>query len=119
MHSHLLFSAVPTHAEQNVEAGPAVTGEQSEHRLRTASPIGSPCGRTKFQVPLGPSAIPTDQILVFNVEATSGGLIFTAPVLLAMRTVGLERFPTIVKELSRSRPCRGRGAIDPRAFGNR
>ncbi|EYC24299.1 hypothetical protein Y032_0014g2428 [Ancylostoma ceylanicum] len=69
--SHAATEAALVPGDQNIETGPAVTREQSEQRLRTASPIGSPCGRTKFQVPLGPSAIPTDQIVILNTEATT------------------------------------------------
>ncbi|VDM71059.1 unnamed protein product [Strongylus vulgaris] len=48
----------------------AESNDHSTERLVTASPIGTPCGRTKFRVPLGPSAIPTDQILKFEQQRT-------------------------------------------------
>lgn len=35
----------------------------------TAVPIGSPCGRTKLYLPLGPSATPTDQIIILKAHS--------------------------------------------------
>ncbi|CAJ0588192.1 unnamed protein product [Cylicocyclus nassatus] len=53
--------------------------EHSPQRIRTASPIGTPCGRTKFQVPLGPSATPTDQILRFEEQVTTRTVVPNVP----------------------------------------
>ncbi|KJH52345.1 hypothetical protein DICVIV_01437 [Dictyocaulus viviparus] len=38
----------------------------SDHNLKTAIPIGSPCGRRTSRIPQGPSAVSTEKMMVFK-----------------------------------------------------
>ncbi|PIO66929.1 hypothetical protein TELCIR_11341, partial [Teladorsagia circumcincta] len=54
-------------------AGTAVTPTAalapSSERVSTAVPIGSPCGRVSHNIPQGPSAIPTDLLMLHKVQS--------------------------------------------------
>ncbi|ETN79821.1 hypothetical protein NECAME_09576 [Necator americanus] len=63
--------ATNTNTENTTNTAAANSHDRSEERLATAAVIGSPCGRTKFQVPLGPSATPTDQIVILKPQSTT------------------------------------------------
>ncbi|VDM63021.1 unnamed protein product [Angiostrongylus costaricensis] len=52
---------------QNANAQ-SVKKYHSEHLVKTAEAIGSPCGRKHLHIPQGPSAVTTDKIVFYNTD---------------------------------------------------
>ncbi|KAK6040216.1 hypothetical protein COOONC_22278 [Cooperia oncophora] len=62
--------AAAVQQETSVTAAKATEAAASRsERLVTAAAIGSPCGRVTRNIPQGPSAIPTDQLMLYKIQS--------------------------------------------------